>query len=332
MNDALTRMLAVAAGSGDPDLLAELLQPESPARQLADAVGRLNAQAIDLTKIPGLADVLAAEEAACMPDASPAPAPQPGAHARNGVAAVRLAGTQPPPRLRRKAFLVASFALLALTGMSWGAWVWLTPEPLLFDRCDRRWFDATVWHSDRPIVRAERGYLALLDRGAFHSREEFHVPIALTFEWRWRDLAGYPHYGENFSVALRTTGAHVKAYPFEAADGVVVNFLTYPARIDIITPLNTVRLAATRDGAFPFAADEWHRIRITDDGETIAVYVQGPEIDRKYTSMPALSLCCPDKGEGHCVGFYNREMVGGVPHESHIRNIKVHALPIERAQ
>jgi hypothetical protein len=176
-------------------------------------------------------------------------------------------------------------------------------------------------------VKAERGYLALVNRGSVRSQREFTGPVDLTFEWRWRDLAGHPLYSEDFSVALRTSGRHGEARPFLALDGVVVTFLTYPGRISISSAAENKTLAQTADGSFPLAADAWHRVRVTDDGTEVAVYVEGPEVPPGDRSAPAARVRCPGVRGGSHIGLFNREAVAGVPHESNVRNLAVWPLP-----
>ncbi len=236
----------------------------------------------------------------------------------------------PPPRrrMRWRVVVAASVGFLALSGIVWGAWELFKPKPLLQDSFARPWFDSTVWHSERPIVRAEKGYLAMVNRGSVRTQKELRAPFDLRFEWRWRDLAGYPHYSETLSVALSTTGKHDKEHSFYIADGIVVAFQTYPGRVGIVRGRGAEAAGTEcKDGTLPFGANEWYRIRITDDGDEVAVYVRGPEIDEAYWTKPVLKQSFAGRGGGSYFSIFNREAVGGVPHESHIRNLEVWPLP-----
>lgn len=73
-------------------------------------------------------------------------------------------------------------------------------------------------------------------------------------------------------------------------------------------------------------ADEWYEVRITDDGQTIAVHVEGSQIHRGEKDVPAISVKYPGKLKGRRIAIYNREFVGGVSHESHIDNFVVNPL------
>jgi hypothetical protein len=235
-------------------------------------------------------------------------------------------------RLRRWQIAAAAcIGLLVLSSLSWGAWELVKPRPLLQDAFARAWFDSTIWKSERPILKAERGYLALMNRGSFRTEQEFHDPIDLRFEWRWRDLAGCPHYSENLSVALRTSGTHGKKHPFAVQDGVVVTFHTYPGRVSMRWASGEEPNAVQcKDGTLPFVADAWYSLRVTDDGDEVAVYVRGPEVDPGYWIHPVVQRSYRGPGGGSFLAIFNREAVAGVPHESHIRNLEVWPLTERR--
>lgn len=74
-------------------------------------------------------------------------------------------------------------------------------------------------------------------------------------------------------------------------------------------------------------AEEWHTIRITDDGETINIYIKGPAIDQKYADTPIFTISPQGRFEGHRIAIYNREFAGRVPHESLIDNVQVRRHP-----
>src|SRR5205085_1050021 len=83
----------------------------------------------------------------------------------------------------------------------------------------------------------------------------------------------------------------------------------------------------TKGDVLPFAPNKWYRLRVTDDGETISVYLSGPEMQKKYWKEPVLQAHPPALAwQGHHVAIYNRERVADVPHESHIDNVLIERL------
>lgn len=220
--------------------------------------------------------------------------------------------------LRRVA--AAVIALLMLGGVSWAAWFVLHTPPLLHDNFNDRWLNLLLWQVPRPTVREEGGYIVLVNRGYLVTEAEYPGPIDLTFRWRWRDLGGWPAFSDTLTVVLRTTGRPLEARPHEVADGIAVQFNAVGGFIGIRRmPLQDgPRMATTPDAAVPLPAGEWHDIRITDDGETIAVYVQGPSITPHRQDEPILQVACPDTSNAHRIALYNRERLADVPHESHV--------------
>jgi hypothetical protein len=232
-------------------------------------------------------------------------------------------------RLGRRAALVLIAAGVAGTG--WAGWSVLRPRPLLEDNFNDRWFDPRLWTCPRPIVREENGYLRLLNRGYIVTTKEFRGPIALAFDWRPIDLDGHPEYRDILTVALRTTGTPRSKHSYEAVDGILVKIDSQGGRVtaSIASPssIESLQLRLMDAGTLPIPADEWHRVRITDDGTNIAVFVAGPEIRGADGENPVISIAYSGHLEGRRIALYNRELVGGVLHESHIDNLVVRSLP-----
>lgn len=221
--------------------------------------------------------------------------------------------------------LVAVGVLVFLTGGAWTAWYFLVGPPLLSDNFNDEWFNATLWHSERPEVREENGYLSLMNRGSVVTQHDYPGPIVVSFDWKWIDHSSFPLYSDDLCVVLRTSGKHREKYSHEIVDGVVIRFFTYDGRVRIDSPPQS-RVDQTEKGVLPIPANQWHRVRITDDGEEIAVYITGPQIDERYRNTPVLRARCPGEFENHKIAIYNRELVGKAVHESRIDNFEIRTL------
>ncbi len=226
--------------------------------------------------------------------------------------------------LRRRVVILAAILLL-LCGASWGIWYVVVGPPLMSDNFNDEWFDSTRWHSARPGVREENGYLRLINRGSVVTREEFPGPIEVSFDWMWVDISSYPHYSDDLAIVLRTSGTHREQHAYEITDGVMVRFYTHDGRVKVeAPPLNALDESPKRSLRMP--AGKWHRIRISDDGETVSVYITGPEIDGKYKEEPVLRVRCPGTYKSRRIAIYNRELVGEAVHESRIDNFESRKL------
>ncbi len=73
-------------------------------------------------------------------------------------------------------------------------------------------------------------------------------------------------------------------------------------------------------------AEAWHHIRITDDGNEIAVLITGPAISQKQGGQPVLRVRCPDESPRRYVAIYNRELIAEAPQESRNDNVVIRAL------
>lgn len=233
------------------------------------------------------------------------------------------------PRKVLRRLTAAAVALCMLGSVSWGAWYMLHTPPLLQDNFNDRWVNLELWQTPRPIVREEGGHLALVNRGYLLTDKEFPGPIDLRLRWRWRDLAGWPQYSDSLTVVLRTAGRPLDVHPYLTGDGIAIDFKAADGTVSISGPLvRGVRpvLAHTPPAAAPLPAGEWHSIRVTDDGDTIAVYLYGPAVPPREKDAPLLTVRCPDDAAAHRIALYNRERVADVPHESHIDDVIVRRL------
>ena len=230
-------------------------------------------------------------------------------------------------RYRVLAMVMLGIVVLATTATAtWFIW----NAPLMKDDLSSGWFDASVWRPppaeiEEGGVRAERGCVRLVNRGYLSPRREFAEPIDLRFEWKWVQLGLNPHYAEHLSVALRTEGVPNKSFFWEASDGLIVKFNAWGGFVNIMDSQGN-ELARTPTRSHPIPAEEWHKIRITDDGEEISVYLSGPLIQPAGADTPALRLRHRSQGAGRHIAIYNREQTG-VPHESCIRNFVIYAFP-----
>jgi hypothetical protein len=227
----------------------------------------------------------------------------------------------------RSKHLVVCLVLLVSVGLGWAGWVALGPKPLLADDFNHQWFDSVKWRPERVGIRQDKGYLALVDRGYLTTQNEYNEPISVSFEWRWSQFKGYPLYADHIAVVLRTSGRPQSEFPYEPLDGIVVKFDAWGGDIKAYSVAHPSVRVVTTPGALPMASDQWHRIRITDDGDTVRVYLSGPEIRQPDPNAPVLQLRCSDHSGKGRIAIYNREHLAGVPHESHIRNFVLNRLP-----
>lgn len=233
-----------------------------------------------------------------------------------------------------RALLVVVASGTVIAGVGWAGWMLLATHPLMQDNFNDRWADARLWVCGRPAVREENGYMRFVNRGYLVTKAEYPGPIAVSFDWRWIDLAGHFDYADVLTVALRTSGRPRPKHSYEARDGVLVKLDAAAGKVAILLasdfdeqPTSWTAIASTPDGAIAIPAEEWHHVRITDDGERIAVYCTGPEIHEKDRNKPILEVRCTQETGSHHVAIYNREFLAEVPHESHIDNFVLSALP-----
>lgn len=201
--------------------------------------------------------------------------------------------------------------------------------PLLEDSLTTGWFNAKLWLPPPEEIkdgglRAEKGYLRFVNRGYLRPRQEFPEGIDIQFEWKWIQLGLDPRYADHLSVAIRTNGMPNTRFFNEASDGLVVKLNAWGGYINIMDPDGS-DLARTPSGRVPLPAEEWHHVRITDDGEIISVYVTGPLIQQPEDGKPLLEYRHPTSQGGRRFAIYNRELVS-FPHESCVRNLTVRAL------
>ena len=201
------------------------------------------------------------------------------------------------------------------------------PLELIRDDFSDGWFNGKVWRtttSRGPTTKVveEDGVLHLMDRGYLITQGGYQPPYELEFDWQWRrkpeDVD--PTYPDSLCVVLRGSGAVSDTPAREAADGVVIRFDAFAGSAEIAAPGAEESWVSTKV-PLPMPANEWHHVRIEDDGETLRVYLSGPEIAESVSAAPLLEYDYPDDGKPHRLSIYNRERVGFVSHEAWIDNV-----------
>lgn len=225
----------------------------------------------------------------------------------------------------RRNWLAAACVLL-LAGVGWSGYALLVNPPLLEDNFNGRWFDAGKWLGARPVLRQEDGHLRLSNRGAIVTQQEYPQPVSLSFRWRWLDLAGDPLNADHLTIALRTRGFFNPARPFEVQDGILVKLNASSGAASIQSVTEETLISQTAIATLPMPADLWHTVRITDDGETICLYLAGPNIPREHVKTPVLQLHSARRGQEYHIAIYNREFVADATHESHIDDFLLERL------
>lgn len=244
--------------------------------------------------------------------------------------------------LRRHSLVAAVLISIVMTG----GWAFITPKPVLRDNFSENWFHPGKWREQsRPVVRFENGYARLQNRGFLVTKKEYREPIELSLDWRWIDLKGDPLYTDDLTVALRSHGQPRGDRPWEATDGILVRFSSGPSRVSIglgAAVGDMEGLAVSAPAIYPMPSNVWRKIRIVDTGESIEVYLSGdsyypnadaqtplPRDDRE----PILTVAYDEPFSAGHIAIYNREYVGdsrehagGVPHESHIDNVRIYRL------
>ncbi|MFM8251952.1 MAG: hypothetical protein ACKOBW_10195 [Planctomycetota bacterium] len=232
----------------------------------------------------------------------------------------------PNVTLGRAASLVIAACLLTLG--SYTAWAIIT-TPLLSDPLNRGWFNSKVWlpptdKIEGSGVRAEEGFLRLVNRGYLRPRQEMPAAYELEFDWKWSQLGLNPEYAEHLTIVVRTNAEPSENRPYEATNGVLIKLNAWGGYINVADPDGN-EFARTPSASTPFPAEKWHRIRIRDDGERISIDVTGPLIPESKDGQPLLECRHVSKQLGPRFAIYNRELVG-FPHESMIRNLVVREL------
>ena len=224
--------------------------------------------------------------------------------------------------------LTACLLLSATTYTGWAMW----SRPLLEDSFHNGWFNSQLWQPPPPQireggVRAEEGFLRLVNRGYLRPRQEIPVAFELECDWKWIQLGLNPQYAEHLSVAIRSQGNPAQKRPYEAVDGIIIKFNAWGGYINIAT-IDGQELARTPSASVPLPADQWHRVRIVDDGKRISIFVSGPAITDRDPKQAILECRHETPEPGSRFSIYNRELVG-FPHESCIRNLQVRAIEKE---
>lgn len=240
---------------------------------------------------------------------------------------------RPAPQSRKgrgwkRTTLLVLAATGALSGLGFATWeVFFAPKTLMQDNFNRGPLDARLW--DKKLCRGKvgivDGYVRLRNRGSIVTMQEFPGPIEVIFDWRWIDVDEEPHYTDILKVVLHTSGGHSPGRPFEITDGLVVELNSVGGLVrmhrepgpEVLTPESRVA----------FSPGKWYRVRVTDDGAELAVYVSGPNIDPKDWKTPVLRFPHTGGFTQHRVAIYNRERAGEADHESHIDNFVIRELP-----
>lgn len=244
-----------------------------------------------------------------------------------------VAATPAPRRwpLRRLAKLAACIlAVVTLSGLAYAGYAWWT-APLFADDFKSGWFDSSKWRAPPEIipdagVYVDKGQARLINRGYLVTVPEFTEPIEISFDWKWSQLGLLPQYADHLTVALRTTGKPRPERSWEVHDGILIVFDAYRGSLTISTPEDNDPQPSLPMASLPMPAERWHRIRITDDGKNIAIYLNGPEIPAQFADKPVATRAISYKGDARHVALYNREMLKSIPHESSIRGFVIRAL------
>lgn len=232
--------------------------------------------------------------------------------------------------------ILVGIAICALlSGTALGGYLYLTNDRLLVDNFDRGWFDLQKWLPQPEFikdggVRAEKGAVRLVNRGYLIPRAEIDGPIELQLEWKWSMLGLKPSYSDSLNIALRASGEVSLSNFNEPADGVWISFNASGGFIEFRGQDPAARaLLATHQLQprvdYPMPADQWHKVRITDDGKTVSVYFAGPQIPQSAWENPVLVYTPKEPPAGKRFAIYNRELVA-FPHESFVRNLEVRRL------
>jgi hypothetical protein len=113
---------------------------------------------------------------------------------------------------------------------------------------------------------------------------------------------------------------------YEIQDGVLVRFNAVDGTLSIWTTNEQDSQPVVPQGGVPLPAEQWHAIRIIDDGTNIAVYLSGPAIHPSASHKPIAVKAVPYRGEANHVALYNRELLKDIPHESSIRAFAIRRL------
>jgi hypothetical protein len=234
------------------------------------------------------------------------------------------------PRLRLIKLAASVLFVLLLTSLGYAGYAWWT-APLFADDFKSGWFDSSKWRAPPEIIEAggvfaEKGHIRLINRGYLVTNQEFKQPIELSFDWKWSQLGLLPKYADHLAIALRTTGVPRQTHSYEVEDGVVLKFDAYGGNLILSQGSHDEPTFLLPQGTLPLPQEQWHQIRVTDDGETISVYVSGPAIPDAFAKKPVAQITVKYQGKANPIALYNREMLKSIPHESSIRAFVVRAL------
>ena len=329
----LQRLLGALSGEGkhDAGLLNELSNPESDASKLLCGIQQLAKDArsvdaygmdaefgayVDRMKKYRTRQVAASLKAREGPHVMEGPASE---EQDGKLRAIREAGKDSPRSMLRekRARTIQAWLFFASAAAAVFAAIFLRPlfqhadefAVVFKDSLDGPVLNQEHWRVRRPQVIMDNGVLRLKDRGYLVTAAEFPKGVSVRFRWQW--IQGEGEYCDILSVAVRTSGVPDK-WPHEVEDGIVVKFEpnqgTANSGFVRITDRSQPRELAIRKGLV-ISKFVWHEIKVTDDGNTIAVYF-GDD------SVPVATVDVPDAAKHHHVAIYNREPVADVSKES----------------
>jgi hypothetical protein len=241
------------------------------------------------------------------------------------------------PKWKRSVVLwgKCAVALLLVCLLGGAAWWALSEPPLVTDDFNDNWFNSKIWRHPPQIaadvgLREELGVIKLINRGYLIPRGAFREPFALEFDWLWINHGLNPRNNDILTVALRTSAEHNPERPYEARDGLLVAINVWAGNVTIRAAENTdLELAASPEEVIPFPAGEWKRVRVTDDGKWIRVYLSKRGLTIKPDEEPVLEYEHSNTAGKHGIAIYNREIFKSTLHESLIDNLQIEKLDLK---
>ncbi len=208
----------------------------------------------------------------------------------------------------------------------------LFDSTIFYDSFRSKTFDRSRWKTPPDIivnqgggVRPEAGFVRLVNRGYLQPDRTFPAKISIEFEWQWNWLGLDPLYSDHLTVALRTNAIPNPDFFYEVSDGIVIKFDASTHAVSI-SGADGNQMEITEGSTVRMPHDEWHNIKITDDGNIVSVFIDGPEIVNKHHNKPVVTLRkARTSSDGFGIVVYNRELQQ-FPHESCIRSFRVRTL------
>lgn len=114
-------------------------------------------------------------------------------------------------------------------------------------------------------------------------------------------------------------------HSFDIMDGIGVRFQPATGTLHVGDAQQRKFIDGTPDRSITLPAETWFRVRITDDGESTAVYFTNLG-DVKPRERLLVEVPCYDKATSHHIAFFNREFVGAVRHKCRVDNVVIREL------